>query len=185
MLLRFADGQRATVAALRAAADAGDLDAAARSAHALAGAAGNLGAETLREAAKALETAARAGTRDLGPLADRVDERAGVVFRAIESLRVSAPGPAAGGPPAPDDAAGPPADPAVLRRALRVLLEALEHADPDATAQALRALAGLRLHDAVRASLDKARAMADDYLFEDASAEVAAALSSLSTEPHP
>jgi two-component system sensor histidine kinase/response regulator len=185
MLLRFADGQRATVAALRAAADAGDLDAAARSAHALAGAAGNLGAEALREAAKALETAARADTRDLGPLADRVDERAGVVFRAIESLRVSVPGPAAGGPPAPAGAAGPPADPAVLRRAFRVLQEALEHADPDATAQALRALAGLRLDRAVRASLDKTRALADDYLFEDASAEVAAALSSLSTEPHP
>jgi signal transduction histidine kinase/DNA-binding response OmpR family regulator/HPt (histidine-containing phosphotransfer) domain-containing protein len=185
MLLRFADGQRATVAALRAAADAGDLDAAARSAHALAGAAGNLGADALREAAKALETAARAGTGDLRPLADRVDERAGVVFRAIEALRVSVPGPAAVGPPAPDDAAGPPADPAVLRRALRVLQEALEHADPDATAQALRALAGLRLDDAVRASLDKARALADDYLFEDASAEVAAALSSWSTEPHP
>ena len=28
-------------------------------------------------------------------------------------------------------------------------------------------------------------ALADDYLFEDAGAEVAAALTSLSTEPHP
>ena len=185
LLLRFADGQRATVAALRAAADTGDLDAAARSAHALAGAAGNLGAEALREAAKALETAARAGTRDLGPLADRVDQRAGVVFRAIESLRVSAPGPAAGGPPAPDSAAGPPADPAVLRRALRVLQEALEHADPEATAQALGVLTGLNLHAAMRASLEAARAMADDYQFDDAGAVVGTLLASLSPEPHP
>ena len=90
MLIRFADGQARTLADLVAAADAGDADAAARHAHAIAGAAGNLGADTLREAAKALETAARAGERDLAALGQRVQELAAVVFRSIDSLRTPA-----------------------------------------------------------------------------------------------
>ena len=60
MLLRFADGQGPMLDALRAAVAAGDAAAAARHAHAIAGAAGNLGADALRAAAKALE---QAGTR--------------------------------------------------------------------------------------------------------------------------
>ena len=71
MLLRFADGQGAVLDALRAAVAAGDSDAAARHAHALAGASGNLGAEGLRAAAKALERAGREGSRDLGHLLAR------------------------------------------------------------------------------------------------------------------
>jgi two-component system sensor histidine kinase/response regulator len=184
MLIRFADGQVKTVADLRAAVDAGDADGAAKAAHALAGAAGNLGADTLREAAKALETAARAGAGDLGALAARVQELATVVFRSIDTLR-----PAAEAPAAPADPLAPapsaPVDPAVLRRALRVLQEALEHADPDAADSAHAAVAGLPLPEPLRASVDQARAMADEYQFEDASALVGALLLSLGTESQP
>ena len=65
MLLRFADGQQETLEALRTAVIAGDGAMAARHAHAIAGAAGNLGADALRAAAKALEQAGRDGRSDL------------------------------------------------------------------------------------------------------------------------
>ena len=80
MLLRFADGQREILDALRAAVVAGDAAMAARHAHAIAGAAGNLGADGLRAAAKALEQAGREGRTDLADLLAVVEERAAVVF---------------------------------------------------------------------------------------------------------
>ena len=184
MLVRFADGQVKTVADLRAAVDAGDTDGAAKAAHALAGAAGNLGADTLREAAKALETAARSGAGDVGGLTSRVERLAGVVFRSIDAIRPAPPPPAAAaGPVTPAPAA--PAEPAIIRRALRVLQEALEHGDPDATAAALAALAGRPLPAPVRAAAEQARTLADEYQFEAASAAIAAVLKTLETESQP
>ena len=87
MLLRFADGQREILDALRAAVVAGDGAMAARHAHAIAGAAGNLGADGLRAAAKTLEQAGREGRTDLTDLLAVVEERAAVVFASIETLR--------------------------------------------------------------------------------------------------
>jgi signal transduction histidine kinase/CheY-like chemotaxis protein/HPt (histidine-containing phosphotransfer) domain-containing protein len=165
MLIRFADGQSKTVADLRAAVKASDADAAARHAHALAGAAGNLGADTLREAAKALETAARSGGGDLPALAARVEELAAIAFRSIATLRPQA---------EPTVAATPasPIDPAAFRRALVALRDALAAGDPDATATSLGALAGMQVTESARASVDRARALADDYQFDDAMREV-------------
>ena len=88
MLVRFADGQGSTLVALRAAVQAGDAAEAARHAHALAGAAGNLGADALRAAAKALEQAGREGRAgELAALHAELEPRAAVVFRSIDSLR--------------------------------------------------------------------------------------------------
>ena len=86
MLLRFADGQRDTIEALRAVV-AGDHALAAKHAHALAGAAANLGAEGLAAAAKRLEHAGRAGEANLTDLLADLEQHAAVVFNAIESLR--------------------------------------------------------------------------------------------------
>ena len=179
MLIRFADGQVRTLADLRTAIDAGDAGAAAKAAHALAGAAGNLGADTLHAAAKALETAARAGAPDLAAHAALVEERAGIVFRSIGTLAARHGAAAANGPAGP---AAPPADPAVLRRALRVLQEALEHADPDATAAALGALAGMPLPGSVRAAVERVRVLADEYQFEAAGVDIGALLQRHATE---
>jgi HPt (histidine-containing phosphotransfer) domain-containing protein len=87
MLVRFADGQAATFTALRAAVASGDSAAAAKHAHAIAGAAGNLGADDLRIAAKALERAGRDGRKDLSKLLDDLEAQAVVVFRSIDTLR--------------------------------------------------------------------------------------------------
>jgi CheY-like chemotaxis protein/HPt (histidine-containing phosphotransfer) domain-containing protein len=87
MLLRFADTKDATLQPLRTAVAAGDSDAVARHAHAMAGASGNLGADALRAAAKALERAGRAGEKDLASLHRDLETRAAVVFQSIDSLR--------------------------------------------------------------------------------------------------
>jgi two-component system sensor histidine kinase/response regulator len=90
MLPRFADGAQDLLEALRAAVGAGDPAMAARHAHAIAGAAGNLGADSLRSAAKALEQAGREGRTDLADLLADVEARAAVVFRSIATLRPAA-----------------------------------------------------------------------------------------------
>jgi two-component system, sensor histidine kinase and response regulator len=171
MLIRFADGQERTVADLRAAADTGDAPAAARHAHALAGAAGNLGADALREASKALEMAARGGSGGLADLAARVEELAAVVFRSIDTLRPPAE-PQPSGAPAGSAASAAPVDAETLRKAVQALQDALAAGDPDATAAGFDALSALPLPDAVRAGVTRARALADDYQFDDASREV-------------
>jgi two-component system sensor histidine kinase/response regulator len=94
MLLRFAEGRGPMLDALRTAVAAGDGAAAARHAHAIAGAAGNLGADVLRASAKTLELAGREGRTDLTTLLADVEDRAAVVFRSIETLRAPAPVPA-------------------------------------------------------------------------------------------
>src|SRR5262245_32546387 len=87
MLIRFADGQGAVLDALRTAVASRDSAGAAKHAHAIAGASGNLGADGLRAAAKALERAGREGRTDLEHLLSDVDASAAVVLRSIDSLR--------------------------------------------------------------------------------------------------
>jgi two-component system sensor histidine kinase/response regulator len=88
MLVRFADGQQPTFEALRAAVAAVDCDGAARHAHAIAGSSGNLGADDLRGAAKALERAGREGRADdLASLFGDLQTRAAVVWRSIATIR--------------------------------------------------------------------------------------------------
>ena len=65
---------------------ANDAPGAAGFAHALAGSSGNLGMDSLREAAKALEKAARQGQVNLEDLFSTVDRCATVAFQSIESL---------------------------------------------------------------------------------------------------
>ena len=87
--MRFADGQGATLDALRAAVAANDTAGAARHAHAIAGAAGNLGAEELRTPRRLSRRAGREGGSDLSALLGVVEDRADVVLRSIATLRSS------------------------------------------------------------------------------------------------
>ena len=87
MLVRFADTQGPTLTALRSAVAAGDAAAAGRHAHAIAGAAGNLGADALRAAAKAVERAGSDGAPGLAALVADLERRAAVVLRSIDALR--------------------------------------------------------------------------------------------------
>jgi len=177
MLIRFADGQARTVADLRTAVEAGDAGAAARHAHAIAGAAGNLGADALREAAKALEASAREGSGPLGDALHAVEERAAVVFRSIATLRQEA-APAA----APVPAAAAVVDPAALHRAVVSLQDAVAASDPEATATSLAALAALQLPDDIGASIRRVRVLSDGYEFDEAGSVISLLVDRLKTE---
>ena len=160
MLLRFADGQREILEALRAAVSSGDSAMAARHAHAIAGASGNLGADGLRSAAKALEQAGRDGRADLTDLLAVVEERAAVVFRSIETLRASAPREA--------DPAARPFDRAMAGAALGRLTTALEHYDASSASGALAELATSGLPAWAADDLGRLRRSVDGYEYDEA-----------------
>jgi two-component system, sensor histidine kinase and response regulator len=173
MLIRFADGQSKTLDELRAAVTAGDGTAAAKHAHTIAGAAGNLGAEALRAAAKALEQSGREGRHDLQDLLRSVDERAATVFRAIDSLRD-----APVGAPA---VSIPPSDPAELRAVLERLGAALSSFDLSASGDALTDLAGIGAPAAMAADLARVRDLVDGYEYDEAAAIVSRLVQQLET----
>jgi two-component system sensor histidine kinase/response regulator len=180
LFLRFADGQRKTVDDLRAAVAAGDSDATRRHAHALAGAAGNLGADQLRAAAKALELAAKDGRTDLGDLFDAVDQRAATVFRAIDGLRP----PATSGAGA-DRPARPATDPASLRPPLERLRAALADGDLTGAGDALAQLDALGPDPDVGRRIVRLRELIDGYEYDEAGADVAEFLAALPAESAP
>jgi PAS domain S-box-containing protein len=167
VMLRFADGQRKTLEALRGAVAAGDATAARHHAHALSGAAGNLGADALREAARALELAASDGRSDLAGLFRAVDERAGVVFASLESLRTQPP--RADAPPAAPLA---PADAAVLRATLERLRSALAEGDLSGSSAALKQVMQSGVPTACRDQVARLREFIDGYEYEEAARAV-------------
>jgi two-component system sensor histidine kinase/response regulator len=165
MLVRFAEGQRGVLDALRSAVDAADAAAAARHAHAIAGAAGNLGASGLRAAAKELETAGREGRgADLPALRAEVEAQAAVVLRSIASLGEQSE------PPAATPRA--PFDPAAALSALRRLEAALGDFDLSAATGALGELEGMAL-SAETAQLRALRRHVDAYEYDEARGVVA------------
>jgi|RhiMethySRZTD1v2_1073278.scaffolds.fasta_scaffold03143_19 sigma-B regulation protein RsbU (phosphoserine phosphatase) len=110
----FAPQAEEHLGALARAVEAGDADAARRVAHALAGAAGNLGAGDLHRAARELEHATRAGAEGLAaPLADVA--RAGrALLAAIARLGPAQAGAPVTGAPPPRAPRGELADRLVL-----------------------------------------------------------------------
>ena len=160
MLLRFADGQREILEALRAAVVTGDSAMAARHAHAIAGASGNLGADALRSAAKALEQAGREGRTDLTDLLTVVEERAAIVLASIEALR----------PPA-SRASGTvdrPVDRAAAGAALDRLTVALDNYDVSSARAALADLDTAGLPAGASDDLERLRRSVDGYDYGEA-----------------
>jgi HPt (histidine-containing phosphotransfer) domain-containing protein len=147
---------------------AGAATAARQHAHALAGAAGNLGADGLREAARDLELAASKGSADLAGLFRPVEERASVVFTSLESLRAASP-PGAGAPPAQPS---PPADPALLRVALQRLRSALAAGDLSGCTEVLQEVAALDGPAGSRAQVGRLRELIDGYEYDEAAQAV-------------
>jgi two-component system sensor histidine kinase/response regulator len=159
MLVRFADSQGATLDALRAAVASDDSAAVARHAHAVGGASGNLGAQGLHAATKALERAAREGHRDLAPLLADLEARAAVVFRSIDTLR----GTFVPGAIEP----GLVMVPAAARAALERLQSALGDFDVSAASNALAELDRVAM-PAVNSDLARLRHHVDGYEYEEA-----------------
>jgi CheY-like chemotaxis protein/HPt (histidine-containing phosphotransfer) domain-containing protein len=173
MLLRFADGQGAMLDTLRAAVASGDGDAVARHAHAIAGASGNLGAEALRAAAKALERAGREGTGDFARLLADLEASAAVVLRSVDTLRGSGASTAL----EPGQVLVPPAARPVLER----LQAALADFDLSTASIALADLDGVAMPGAVR-ELARLRGHVDSYEYEEARAITNQLLGQIGTE---
>lgn len=176
MLVRFADGQGKTLDDLRAAIAARDVTAATRHAHSIAGAAGNLGADALRSAAKALEQAGRDGRQDLQDLLSSVVDRAATVFQSIETLRDGHASPVAGETP-------PPCDPVKLRKTLAQLSAALGNFDLTAADIALTELASLGTPAEVAKDLSQVRELTDAYEYDQAAEIVARLLNEMEQTP--
>jgi two-component system, sensor histidine kinase and response regulator len=173
MLIRFAESQGTTLDALRSAFAANDAAAVARHAHAIAGAAGNLGADDLRAAAKALEHAGREGRTDLAALVADLERRAGIVFRSIDTLRTtSQPVPAPTGP----GAVAPEA-----RQALQRLQTALGDYDLSAASIALADLDRVALAGPAT-EMTQLRNHVDSYEYEEARALTTRLLEQIGSE---
>jgi two-component system sensor histidine kinase/response regulator len=175
LLLRFADGQQKLLEKLRVAVAVADLAETHHQAHALAGAAGNLGADALREAARALELAAGQGQAELPELFGRVDECARIVFQSIESLRAdSIETQAARGE------ALPQADPALVRAILESLGKGLAEADFSGSSEKFRELVSLRLPDEFQGPVERMQELIDGYEYDEAATLVERLLANLS-----
>ena len=164
LLLRFAGDGTSTAAAARQAVRAQDWKSAALHAHALAGAAGNLGAARLRELAKALEHSANTGGNDADAHLTSLEDEASRVFAAIETLR-----------PAPTDVpeqagARESADSATIGPLIARVQGALADGDPIASEEAITALAQAGAPVAWQADLARLRDLAERYEFEAAAA---------------
>jgi HPt (histidine-containing phosphotransfer) domain-containing protein len=175
VLLRFADSQPATLEALRGAVKAGESAAARKHAHALAGAAGNLGAEELRQSARALEFAASQGQGGLPELFGQVERCAGIVFRSIDSLR----GPS-GQREESTVKAAPPANPAEVRALLERLRSALVNGEVVDSSERFQELVSLNLSDSYRGPITQLKQFIDDYEYDKAAEAVAKFLADFS-----
>jgi two-component system, sensor histidine kinase and response regulator len=165
LLVRFVDGQAPTLDALRAGVASGDAQVAARYAHVIAGAAGTLGVDALRDAAKALEHAARAGRTDLAGLLADLEQYAAVARRSIDTLRDDT--------AVAEVAASGPMDVAAARAVLERLQVALGDCELSAANQALEDLAALAMPAGVAADLTRLRDCVDNYDYDEAQVIVA------------
>jgi CheY-like chemotaxis protein len=87
LLLMFRDGHAQTAQQIRQALEVNDIDLARRLAHTLKGVAGTIGAEELRVAAKAFETAFASGQAALyEPALQELEHRLAVVMASIAAL---------------------------------------------------------------------------------------------------
>jgi two-component system, sensor histidine kinase and response regulator len=160
MLLRFADDQREILEALRTAVATRDNAMANRHAHAIAGAAGNLGADELRLAARALEDAGRNGHTDLAELFADLEDRAAIVFRSIETLRPAA--------DSADEGTAGPFDPEAIGAGLERLAAALDNYDMSAATAAVTSLGTSGFPAWGVVDLDRLRRCVGGYEFAEA-----------------
>ena len=163
ILRRFGPSLAATLRELRDAVAAADAPATRRVAHALAGAAGNLGAGPLREAAKALELAARDGeVARFAGLLQAVEAEATAVAGAIASLGEPV------SPAAAPATAGETASPETVRVLLERLRAALDESDPAMASGALGELRALALPPDPEGRLGLVAARLEAYAFDEA-----------------
>jgi HPt (histidine-containing phosphotransfer) domain-containing protein len=179
LLRRFGPQADRDLEVLAAAVSARDAEGTRRLAHALAGAAANLGAARLQRAARALERAAASGATDLGALAAEVAREGRTVLASVASLTPPAPG------PGPEDDVSLPAtaDTAALRSALHVLSGCLAEADLSGATAALAAARAAGTPAPLRPVMAQLAQRVKQYEFAEAGAVVRRLLAALAEHP--
>ena len=165
MFLRFADGLPKMLADIQAAVATGDADQVARAAHALAGASGNLGAERLRSACKAMESAAREKPADFVSLLPAIEAEAQTVLGSLQSLRPRNPT-----PPVQSDAAGNGAtfDSAAWREGLSRLRGFVADSDLSGSSSLATELAARPAPAEISGAMAEIASLVDGYEFDEA-----------------
>jgi two-component system sensor histidine kinase/response regulator len=174
LYLRFARGEPKMLEDLRASVRAGNSGDARRHAHSIAGAAATLGAEGLKQSAKALELAAKQDQPNLDGLLEDVLQHAGIVFRSIETLSEEVQ------TASPNDPPEAPEDLTKIKVVLSRLLVALADGDPASSNQALKELTRLSLSQSIRQQSSRLESLIDGFDFDEAREVAAQILSSLS-----
>jgi two-component system sensor histidine kinase/response regulator len=162
LLKRFADSQRTVLEKLATAVETGNYLEARQYAHALSGAAGNLGANELQEAAKTLEAAAREGRTDLAELFGKVQLRADVVFGSIAKLSTRQDGQTR------QTVAVAPAEITQLSAPLDRLRTALADFDYSGGMEVMQEILNLPLSDELRRKTARLQRQVEDYDYERA-----------------
>jgi HPt (histidine-containing phosphotransfer) domain-containing protein len=162
LLKRFADSQRTVLGKLATAVETGNYLEARQYAHALSGAAGNLGANELQEAAKTLEAAAREGRTDLAELFGKVQQRADVVFGSIAKLSTRQDGQTR------QTVAVAPAEITQLSAPLDRLRTALADFDYSGGMEVIQEILNLPLSDELRRKTARLQRQVEDYDYERA-----------------
>jgi len=170
MLIRFAAGQQKILDQLVEGVRTGNAPAVAAQAHALAGSAGNLGADSLRDAARALERAARENRADIESLLGELLEQARVVSRSIQTLEHEAPTAVIS-----ERIPGRAATPDSFRAGLESLRSALADSDLSSVAERLRELRKVGVPPDLAPDLARIDELAENYEF-DAASQIASGL---------
>jgi HPt (histidine-containing phosphotransfer) domain-containing protein len=163
MLGRFARGQRKTVDDLQSSLASGDRDAAQRHAHSIAGAAGNLGANSLHEQSKALEMALKEGEANVTGHLDAVLTETERVLAGIEQSS----GPATTGAQPDGGRPGLQLDPQKIVEVLGELKESLGACNLDAASSAIEMLQ-TSLPAENQQDFQKLRELVEAYDFDEA-----------------
>ncbi|HAV61971.1 MAG TPA: hypothetical protein DCY13_06365, partial [Verrucomicrobiales bacterium] len=134
MVIRFAGGLKRTLGELHAAIESEDRETAQRHAHSIAGAAGNLSADSLRRVAKTLELGLKFEQGNLKAMLADVEREMARIAEGVRQLRsmIDSPEPTeeTAAPPPPAELS--PADVRRLRTLLEELAASLEEGDYDA-----------------------------------------------------
>lgn len=163
--IQFARDLAQTFAGLRAALESQDHATARRHAHSLAGAAGNLSADTIRRLAKTLELALKFEQGDYSKMLNDLEHEAARITEGIRQLEAMDPAPSSG--PAPAKTRPSPAT-RKLQTVLDELAAALEEGEIDAISHAVGNLKKHQLPKDIQPSYDRLSELVDGFDYAEA-----------------
>ncbi len=165
MLIRFADSLPKMLADIRNAITGNEPSQVARAAHALAGAAGNLGADQLRLACLTLEKAAARGASGLNVLSGPVETEGLAVMESIEAIRPKVDGQVSAINASHGDSAFKVIE---LRADLKILYDRISESDFTGASEVITRIAKRVVPADISSILAQINSSIDSYEFDEA-----------------